>query len=119
MAEPTAPHAMPYRAWVRHMSGLLSPPDFGSTASPGSRTSLNTSSEVSLARRECLPCIDFASYPSIPFSTRNPRIPSSVLAHTTATWAIEPLVIHILEPLRTHPSPSLVARVATPPGFEP
>ena len=40
--------------------------------------------------------------PGMPFSTRKPlTLPSSVRAHTTATSASEPLVIHIFEPLRT------------------
>src|SRR5215469_5931275 len=41
----------------------------------------------------------------------NPRIPSSVPAHTTATSAIEPLVIHILVPESTQSAPFLVALV--------
>ena len=38
-------------------------------------------------------------------------MPSSVCAQITATSAIEPLVIHIFEPLRTQPSPSRFADV--------
>jgi hypothetical protein len=44
---------------------------------------------------------------------------SPVCAHTTATSAIEPLVIHILVPLRTQSSPSRRAVVRMPPGSEP
>ena len=46
-------------------------------------------------------------------------MPSLVLAHTTATSAIEPLVIHIFDPLRTHSFPSSLAVVVIPMGFEP
>jgi len=45
--------------------------------------------------------------------------PSSSLAHTTATSAIEPLVIQAFSPERTQPSPSRRARVLMAPGFEP
>src|ERR1700733_14344078 len=43
--------------------------------------------------------------------TRNPRIPSSVWAHTTAISATDPLVIHIFEPDRTHWFPLWMALV--------
>ena len=52
----------------------------------------------------------------------NPRTrPSSVVsrAHTTATSAIPPLVIHILVPLSTQSSPSRRAVVAIEPGSDP
>src|SRR5690348_4756885 len=49
--------------------------------------------------------------PRTPRGTRKPRIPCSVEAHTTAMSAIEPFVIHILEPERIQSEPSLVARV--------
>ena len=51
--------------------------------------------------------------------TTKPRIPSSVWAQTTATSAMEPLVIHILRPLRTQSSPSRLARVRIAAGSEP
>ena len=51
--------------------------------------------------------------------TTKPRIPSSVPAQTTATSATEPLVIHILVPLSTQPSPSRLAVVRIPAGLEP
>ena len=50
--------------------------------------------------------------PRAPRGTRKPRIPSSVEAQTTAMSAIDPLVIHILVPDRTQPSPFCLARVA-------
>ena len=46
-------------------------------------------------------------------------MPSSVRAHTTATSATEPLVIHILWPCRIQSSPSRRARVRIAPGSEP
>ena len=100
------------------MSGLLRPPEPGRTASPGSRTSLNTSSLVSDARSECLPCIPFASKPPFPFDQES----ADVLVGTgpqTATSAIEPFVIHIFEPFRTQPSPTFWARVFMPLGSDP
>ena len=51
--------------------------------------------------------------------TTKPRTRSSVFAHTTATSAIGPLVIHILPPLRIQSEPSRRAWVRMPPGFEP
>ena len=55
----------------------------------------------------------------MPRSTRKPRTPSSVRAHTTATSAIDPFVIHILVPVRIQSSPSRRARVRIEPGSEP
>ena len=46
-------------------------------------------------------------------------MPSSVRAHTTATSATEPLVIHILEPLMRQRLPSRTARVRMPEGLDP
>ena len=46
-------------------------------------------------------------------------MPSSVLAHTTATSAIPPLVIHILVPSMIQSEPSRRARVFIEPGSEP
>ncbi len=40
-------------------------------------------------------------------------------AHTTATSATEPLVIHCLAPFRTHDEPSRRAVVRIPAGFDP
>ncbi len=85
----------------------------------GMRQSWKPSSEVIEARSENLPCWSRAEKPGVPFSTRKPRMPSSVWAHTTATSAMEPLVIHCLAPLSTQPSPSRRAVVRMPPGLEP
>src|SRR5258708_13128961 len=68
---------MPYRAWVRQDRGDLSPPDFGRSASAGSRTSSNTSSLLPLARRESLPCCSFALNPLLSVGAMNPRIDGS------------------------------------------
>ncbi len=57
--------------------------------------------------------------PGVPASTRKPCTPSSVCAHTIATSARLPLVIHILLPLRRQPSPSRTARVCIAAGSEP
>src|SRR3984885_11994381 len=57
--------------------------------------------------------------PRVPRGTRNPRMPFSVTAHTTAISAIEPLVIHILEPLRTQSEPFRFAFVFILEGSEP
>ena len=46
-------------------------------------------------------------------------LPSSLRAHTTATSATEPLVIHIFEPLSTQPEDVFFARVRMPAGFDP
>src|SRR4051812_2310174 len=125
MAAPIAPHEMPYRAWVRHMRGLFSPPDFGRMASLGRCTSWNDSSLVSLARSESFPFWSLALNPAVSVGTMNPRIDRSlaspfVFAHTTAMFAVDPLVIHILEPLRSQvPSPCSLAIVIIPLGFEP
>ena len=64
--------------------------------------------------------ISGAEKPGVPFSTRKPRIsPSSVRAHTTATSAIVPFVIHIFAPFRTQSGPSRLAWVRIAPGSEP
>jgi len=43
----------------------------------------------------------------VPVSMRKPRMPSSVMAHTTARSAMAPLVIHIFAPLMTQSVPAL------------
>ena len=63
--------------------------------------------------------------PAVSVGTMKPRIERSlaspfVFAHTTAMCAVDPLVIHILEPLRIHvPSPCSFAIVIIPLGFDP
>ncbi len=115
---------MPYRAWLRQLSGPRSPFASGSTASAGSRTSSMTSSLVTEARSDHLCRISGAENPGASVGTTNPRTPrpsspSSVCAQTTATPATEPLVIHILRPVRIQSSPSRLAYVRIPAGSEP
>src|SRR5262245_25289874 len=58
--------------------------------------------------------------PSEEVGTTKPRTPPSVWAQTIATSAIEPLVIHILAPLRIQsPEGSCLAYVRIEPGSEP
>ena len=77
------------------------------------------SSDVTEARSENLPCWSLAVKPGVPRSTRKPRMPSAVCAHTTATSARLPLVIHCLAPSSTQSAPSRRAVVRMPPGLEP
>ena len=60
-----------------------------------------------------------AENPGVSVGTMNPRIPSSVTAQTIATSATEPLVIHILRPLRIQSDPSRRARVVIDAGSDP
>src|SRR5690606_22066164 len=89
------------------------------TASAGSRTLSRISSEVTDARSEAFFLISGAEKPGVSVGTMKPRIPSSVRAHTMATSATEPLVIHIFEPLSTQSLPSRRALVRIDAGSEP
>ena len=71
------------------------------------------------ARNDTLWVIVRAENPGVSVGTTKPAMPSSVLAHTIATSAIDPLVIHILDPFRTQSPPSRRAFVRIPAGFEP
>jgi hypothetical protein len=55
MAEPSAPQAMPYRAWLRHMRAFFRPVVPGSMFSAGIRQSEKASCEVTETRSEYLP----------------------------------------------------------------
>src|SRR6476620_1845758 len=115
---------MPNLASVRHESGPDSPCASGSIAAAGSRTPSSASSAVTEARSDILCLISVAVKPGVSGGTTKPRTPSAVRAQTTATSATEPLVIHILLPVRTQsPRPSgagsWTARVRIPPGSEP
>nr|CRL53662.1 hypothetical protein CPGR_00941 [Mycolicibacterium fortuitum subsp. fortuitum DSM 46621 = ATCC 6841 = JCM 6387] len=110
---------MPNRASLRQDSGADSPSARGSCAEAGSRTLSSTSSEVIEARRDSLRWISLAVKPGVSVGTTKPRMPSSVWAHTVATSARLPLVIHILVPLSTQSVPSRRARVRMPAGLEP
>ena len=87
-------------------------------------TSCNTSSLVSLARRDNFPFWSLAENPLASVGTMKPRIDfeslrSPVLAQMIATPAVEPLVIHILAPFRTQPSGVSRAVVIMPAGLDP
>ncbi len=71
------------------------------------------------ARSENLCSISGAEKPGVPFSMRKPRIPSGVMAHTTARSASEPLVIHIFEPFNTQSAPRFLAWVFMLAGSDP
>ena len=71
------------------------------------------------ARSDSFLWISLAVKPAVPRGTRNPRMPSSVPAQTTAMSAMLPLVIHILVPERTQSEPSFRAKVRMLPGSEP
>src|ERR1051326_3258752 len=122
MPAPIPPHAMPYRAWFRHISGDFNPSDCGNRLHAGTCTSCNDNPDVTDARNDHLPCTSSALNPLRSVSTINPRtlsFSSSTFAQTTATSAIEPDVIHIFSPFSTYSLPCFSARVRMPPGFEP
>ena len=119
LAAPVTPHRMPNRASDRHESGPFRPRTPGRTALPGSFTSSKCSSEVTEARRDIFLWMFRVVKPRAPRGTRKPRMPSSVLAQTTAMSAMPPLVIHILEPLRTQSAPFRFAWVFMLDGSEP
>src|SRR5258708_36260724 len=92
----------------------------GKRFSCGTSQSEKDKPEVTDARSDHFPWTSHALNPGVPFSTRKPRIfSSSHLAQTTATSAIDPLVIHIFSPFRTYLLPFFAARVSIPPGFDP
>src|SRR2546426_2369454 len=119
IADPSAPQAMPYRAWVRQPSGYFRPFVSGSRFFAGMRQSSKKSCDVTDARSENFPMCKAVENPGVPFSTTKPRMVPSALAHTTATSAMEPLVIHDFAPLRIQESPSRRALVRIAPGFDP
>src|SRR4029077_8814272 len=119
-AEPSAPHAMPYLALLRHPNGPASPSAPGNAFSSGTNTSSMMISPVLEARRLNLPWIGGAESPFIPFSSRYPRIvPLSSFAHTTKTSAIGEFVIHVFAPLSLKPPLTVRAREIMLPGSEP
>jgi hypothetical protein len=91
----------------------------GSTFASGTRTSSKNSSDVTDARSEYFRRMSRATKAGIPFSTRNPRTPSSVIAQTTATSASVPLVIHVFAPRSTQSPPRRTACVFIVPGSLP
>src|ERR1700733_11662933 len=85
----------------------------------GTLTSFNARLAVTDARIDNLPCSSDDENPGVPLSTKNPRMPSSARAHTIATSATDPLVIHVFSPFNTHVHPCLTALVNIPAGFDP
>src|SRR5437763_10975887 len=99
MAAPMTPQPMPYRAWLKQLKGALRPFAHGSMLDAGTRQSANETLEVTETRIESFPCRSEALKPGVPFSTRNPRMPSSLRAHAIAISAIDPFVILPFSPL--------------------
>src|SRR6476660_6228115 len=101
MAAPTVPHAIPYRAFVKQLSGPFNPFTFGRIFSFGTFTLSKTNSPVADARRLHLPWVVGVVNPFIPLSNTSPLTsPCSSFAHTTATWEYGALLIHIFDPFR-------------------
>src|SRR5580658_26935 len=119
IAAPSTPQPIPKRACDRQPSGPFSPFAPGSIAESGTRQSTKARLDVTETRMDILPWISELVKPGVPFSTRNPRMPSSVRAHTTATSATDPLVIQVFSPFRFQQLPSFFARVSMPAGLEP
>ena len=71
------------------------------------------------ARRDAFFLISGAEKPGLSVGTMNPRTPSSVRAQMMAMSAIDPLVIHILEPLMIQSDPSRRALVRIEDGSDP
>ena len=71
------------------------------------------------ARSDPLCLISGAENPGVSAGTTKPRMPSSVRAHTTATSATVPLVIHIFRPDKTQSLPDRDAEVRIDAGSEP
>src|SRR5215469_2623021 len=95
------PHAMPTRAYDRQDKGALSPLAFGRRFSAGIRQFSNQHSDVRDIRRLNFPSMSRARNPGASFSTTKPPTrPSSSLAQTTLTSAIDALPIQHLLPFR-------------------
>src|SRR5512146_2456558 len=99
-AAPVTPQMTPNRASAKHASGSHSP-------------------DVIDARSDIFLRMSRALNPEVPRGTRNPRIPCSVLAQTTAISAIDPLVIHIFVPDKIQSEPDRRADVTMEPGSDP
>ncbi len=61
------------------------------------------------ARIDSFGSIGVAMNPGVSVGTTNPRMPSSVCAQITATWAIDARPIHRFAPVSTQSEPSLRA----------
>src|SRR4029078_4853337 len=120
MAAPIVPHAMPYLAFVKQLSGPFNPFMFGRMFSLGTFTLSKTSSPVADARRLHLPCVVGVVKPFIPLSNISPLTsPCSSFAHTTATCEYGALLIHIFEPFRITWSPASLKWLSIPEGSLP
>ena len=87
---------------------------------PGRRTSSSSSSEVTEARSESFWWMSCVVKPFVPGGDEEAaHARRRSCAHTTATSATEPFVIHIFWPCRIQSSPSRRARVRIEPGSEP
>src|SRR6202158_5231581 len=96
------PHAMPTRAYERHDNGAFKPSAFGKRFSEGMRQFSNQHSDVRDMRRLNFPSMSCARKPDASFSTTNPPTrPSSSLAQTTLTSAIDAFPIQHLLPFKT------------------
>ena len=71
------------------------------------------------ARRDSLRSTSLVEKPRVSVGTMNPRMPSSVRAHTMATSAMPPLVIHIFVSLISQSPPRRSAFVRILPGSLP
>ena len=96
---------IPYRASFRQENGPRSPCAFGSSASAGNRTSSSSISHWMDARMDSFGSMIVAVKPGVSVGTRNPRIPSSVIAQITATFATVANPIHRLVPFSTQSVP--------------
>src|SRR5256714_7971745 len=96
------PQAIPIRAYERHDNGARSPGAFGKRFSAGIRQFSNQHSDVRDIRRLNFPSISRARNLGVSFSiTKPPTRPSSSLAQTILTSAIEALPIQHLLPFKT------------------
>jgi hypothetical protein len=118
-AAPITPNTIPNRASVRHENGAESPAAPGSLAASGTRTRSSCTSHWIDARSDSFVVMSVAVNPGVDVSTRKPRTPSSVRAHTTATSAIDARPIQRLLPSRIQSPPSRRAEVCIDPGSLP
>ena len=111
---PSTPQTMPNRASDRaRQRTLQARARPGRTAAAGSRTSSNTSSDVTDARSESFRWMSFVREPR---RRRRHDEPADVrrrsCAHTIATSAMPPFVIHIFEPFRIQSPPGRAGRTS-------
>src|SRR5271157_3866920 len=116
---PTAREEIPKRVYSMHVNAVFIPPPTGPRILEfGIRQSLKNSCPVSEERHPNFDPILCRVYPGVSFSTINVVIPLvplllSVCVSTTAKSDTVALVIQVLFPFRTHPSPFGTAVVST------